>query len=128
MLYSPRATTDPASPRAGALKEEKPSRWDAYGTARAVAPAHCNWRRHWHPTPVLLPGKFHGRRSLVGRRPWDCWVGCDWVTSLSLFTFMYWRRKWQPTPVFLPGEPQGRGSLVGCRLMGFTESDTTAVT
>ena len=36
----------------------------------------------------------------------------DWVTSLSLFTFMHWRRKWQPTPVFLPGESQGRGSLV----------------
>ena len=39
----------------------------------------------------------------------------NWVTSLSLFTFMYWRRKWQPTPVFFPGESQGRGSLVGCR-------------
>ena len=35
-------------------------------------------------------------------------VGHDWVTSLSLFTFMHWRRKWQPTPVFLPGESQGR--------------------
>ena len=49
----------------------------------------------------------------------------NWVTSLSLFTFMLWRRKWQPTPVFLPGESQGRGSLVGCRLWGCTESDTT---
>ena len=49
----------------------------------------------------------------------------DWVTSLSLFTFMYWRRKWQPTPVFLPGEFQGRGSLVGCRLSSCTESDMT---
>ena len=38
----------------------------------------------------------------------------DWVTSLSLFTFIYWRRKWQPTPVFLPEESQGQGSLVGC--------------
>ena len=27
-------------------------------------------RRRWHPTPVLLPGKSHGRRSLVGCRPW----------------------------------------------------------
>ena len=45
-------------------------------------------------------------------------VGHDWVTSLSLFTFMHWRRKWQPTPVFLPGESQGRGSLMGCRLWG----------
>ena len=28
------------------------------------------WRRKWQPTPVLLPGKFRGRRSLVGCRPW----------------------------------------------------------
>ena len=28
------------------------------------------WRRQWHPTPVLLPGKSHGQRSLVGCRPW----------------------------------------------------------
>ena len=27
-------------------------------------------RRRWHPTPVLLPGKSHGRRSLVGCIPW----------------------------------------------------------
>ena len=28
------------------------------------------WRRQWHPTPLLLPGKSHGWRSLVGCRPW----------------------------------------------------------
>ena len=27
-------------------------------------------RRQWHPTPVLLPGKSHGPRSLVGGRLW----------------------------------------------------------
>ena len=27
-------------------------------------------RRQWHPTPVLLPGKSRGRRSLVGCSPW----------------------------------------------------------
>ena len=27
------------------------------------------WRRRWHPTPVLLPGKSHGGRSLVGHSP-----------------------------------------------------------
>ena len=27
-------------------------------------------RRQWHPTPVLLPGKSHGWRSLVGNSPW----------------------------------------------------------
>ena len=38
----------------------------------------CHWwiiqiefgRRQWHPTPVLLPGKSHGQRSLVGCSPW----------------------------------------------------------
>ena len=27
-------------------------------------------RRKWQPTPVFLPGKFHGQRSLVGYSPW----------------------------------------------------------
>ena len=27
-------------------------------------------RRQWHPTPVLLPGKSHGQKSLVGCSPW----------------------------------------------------------
>ena len=30
-------------------------------------------RRQLHPTPVLLPGKSHGRRSLEGRSPWGRW-------------------------------------------------------
>ena len=29
-------------------------------------------RRRWHPTPVLLPGKYHGWRSLVSCSPWGC--------------------------------------------------------
>ena len=29
-----------------------------------------HWRRQWYPTPVLLPGKSHGWRSLVGCSPW----------------------------------------------------------
>ena len=28
------------------------------------------WRRKWQPTPVFLPGKSHGQRSLVGHSPW----------------------------------------------------------
>ena len=28
------------------------------------------WRRQWHPTPILLPGESHGRRSLVGCCLW----------------------------------------------------------
>ena len=41
------------------------------------------WRRKWQSTPVLLPGKSHGQRSLVGYSPWGCRVRCDWVTSCS---------------------------------------------
>ena len=28
------------------------------------------WRREWQPTPVILPGEFHGQRSLAGYSPW----------------------------------------------------------
>ena len=31
-----------------------------------------SWRRKPQPTPVLLPGESHGRRSLVGYSPWGC--------------------------------------------------------
>ena len=34
-------------------------------------------RRQWHPTPVLLPGKSHGRRSLVLQSLGSLQVGHD---------------------------------------------------
>ena len=33
-------------------------------------PIHKCWRQIWQPTPVLLPGKSHGQRGLVGYSPW----------------------------------------------------------
>ena len=74
------------------------------------------WKIPWTEEPG-------GLQSMGSKR-----VRHDWVTSLSLFSFMLWRRKWQPTPVFLPGESQGLGSLVGCPLWGCTESDTPEAT
>ena len=38
-------------------------------------------RRQWHPTPVLLPGKAHGQKSLVGCSPWGRW-GSDTTEQL----------------------------------------------
>ena len=35
-----------------------------------VPSSRLSRRRQWHPTPVLLPGKSHGWRSLVGCSPW----------------------------------------------------------
>ena len=84
---------------------------------KAMAPHSSTlaWKIPW----MEEPGRLQSMGSLRVRH--------DWVTSLSLFTFMHWRRKWQPTPVFLPGESQGQRSLAGCRLWDRTESDTTEV-
>ena len=46
------------------------------------------WRRQWQPTPVLLPGKYLGQRSLVGCSPWgrkesDMTEGLHFHFSLS---------------------------------------------
>ena len=37
-------------------------------------------KRKWHPSPVCLPGKFHGQRSLTGYSPWGCkeWNMTKW--------------------------------------------------
>ena len=64
--------------------------------AMATHSSTLAWKIPWTEEPGRL-------QSMVSLR-----VRHDWVTSLSLFTFMHWRRKWQPTPVFLPGESQGR--------------------
>ena len=29
------------------------------------------WRREWQPTPIFLPGEFHGQGSLEGYSSWD---------------------------------------------------------
>ena len=42
------------------------------GGSKIAAEGNCSHeiKRHWHPTPVLLLGKSHGRRSLEGCGPW----------------------------------------------------------
>ena len=67
--------------------------WNFFTRFSYMHAHNFTWRRQWHPTPVLLPGKSHGWKSLVQsmglQRVWH-----DWATSLSLFTFRHWRRKW----------------------------------
>ena len=46
------------------------------------------WRKLWHPTPVLLPGKSHGQRTLVGYSPWGC-EELNMTERLSIFTFHF---------------------------------------
>ena len=95
------------------------------------------WRRKWQPTVVLLSGKSHGRRSLVGYSPWGCkqsdtteqlhfhlfsrsFSGSSAVKDLSAcdagntgsippwVSNIPWRRKWQSTLVFLHGNSTDR--------------------
>ena len=47
------------------------------------------WRRKWQPTPVLLPGKFHGLRSLMGYSPWDR-KALDTTERLHFLFNQYW--------------------------------------
>ena len=81
----------------------------------------CKWPHIIHVIPYFGEGNGTPLQYSCLENPMDggSWkatvhgvakVGHDWVTSLSLFTFMHWRRKWLPTPVFLPGESQGRGA------------------
>ena len=46
--------------------------WTRLKRLSSSSSSKCFQRRQWHPTPVLLPGKFHGRRSLEGCSPWGC--------------------------------------------------------
>ena len=58
------------------------SRRVGYDWASSLSPfTFMHWRRKWHPTPVLLPGKSHGRRSLEGCSPWGRW-GSDTTEQL----------------------------------------------
>ena len=52
------------------------------GERRGIARSYGSSRRsQWHPTPVLLPGKSHGQRSVEGSSPWGHW-GSDTTERL----------------------------------------------
>ena len=46
------------------------------------------WRRKWQPTPVFLPGKFHGQKSLVGYSPWGC-KELDTTEQFNILNIIY---------------------------------------
>ena len=76
----------------------------------------------------ILPGKAHGRKSLVGCSPWGR-EESDTTERLHFHFSLSCTGEGNGNPlVFLPEESQGRGSLMGCHLWGRTESDTTEAT
>ena len=91
-----------------------------YTLSPEKAMAHHSSTLAWKIPWMEEPGRLPSMGSLRVRH--------NWVTSVSLFTFMHWRRKWQRTPAFLPEESQGQRSLEDCRPRGRTELDMTEVT
>ena len=60
-------------------------------------------RRQWHPTPVLLPGKSHGQRSLAGYSPW----GRRESDTTQWLTLSLWRHalvQWWKNPPASAGD------------------------
>ena len=43
------------------------------------------WRRAWQPTPLFLPGEFHGQKSLAGCSPWG---RKEWNTAEVTHTYI----------------------------------------
>ena len=62
----------PRTSKRTCVTENKPWLFKALETVKLIVTSLVYWRRQWHPTPVLLPGKSHGWRSLVGCSPWGC--------------------------------------------------------
>ena len=53
------------------------------------------WRRKWQLTPIFLPGKSCGQRSLAGYSPWGHKVKHDWATNTFIFSASWegWQNK-----------------------------------
>ena len=87
-----------------------------------VTDGYC--RRQWHPTPVLLPGKSHGRRSLVGCSPWgrEEW-DTYWATSLHFSLSCIGEGNGNPFQCFCLENPRDGGAWWAA-IYGFAQSRT----
>ena len=61
-------------------------------------------RRQWHPTPALLPGKSHGRRSLVGCRLWG-YTESDTTEATQQQQLLFCTVPWELQPPWLSQVP-----------------------
>ena len=57
-------------PSSGVLSKNKKCFLDPKCSQTNCRIIYITWRRKWQPTPVLLPGKSHRRKSLVDCSPW----------------------------------------------------------
>ena len=81
-------------------------------------------RRQWHPTPVLLPGKSHGRRSLVGCSPWG-WEESDSTKQLHFHFSLSCIGEGNVNPLQCSClENPGEGGAWGAAVCGVAQSQT----
>ena len=101
-----------------------------YGSSQLVLSMIFWGRRQWHPTPVLLPEKSHGPRSLEGCSPWGHW-GSDTTDFTFTFHFHALEKEMATHSRVLAwripgtGEPDGLPSM-GSHRVGHDWSDLAA--
>ena len=79
--------------------------------------AETPWRRKWQPTPVFLPGRFHGQRSLAGYSPWGHKrIRHDLATKQQQPLIQSWRKEKGETVL---GKLRDRGKRKRTELTGW---------
>ena len=95
------------------------------------------YSRKWQPTPVFLPGKFCGQRSLVGYSPWghtesdlilplnnNNWI-CYNIAGFSLYIFCFFDSQaygiWAPRPGIKPAPQALKGEVSTTRPPGMSQ-------
>ena len=76
----------------------------------------------WQPTPVFLPGKFHGGRSLAGYSPWGFRVGHDWAHTqqcICVCVYIYSLTCNSSTTTFPSDSQIGKSSLSAVNIKSY---------
>ena len=113
---NPTATSEETQAKAGYVRHMPPAHNTAWGVGKHLcypsssedkeSACQCRrlgfsswvgkipWRREWLPTPVSLPGEFHGQRSLASYSPWDRKeFGHEWGTNTHTHTHTHTRAR-----------------------------------
>ena len=102
-----------------------------YSNYRTIAVlSRASRRRPWRPTPVLLPGKSYGQRSLLGCSPWGL-EESDTTERLHFHFSLSCIGEGNGNPLqcsCLENPRDGGAWWAACHLWGRTESDTTEAT
>ena len=72
------------------------------------------WRREWLPTPMFLPGKFHGQRSLMGYSPWGHKEPdmTEWLTLFIYMCYLICHHNIVILSTYSPAKESGEGEIL----------------